>query len=101
MYRMERLPIPEFNQHVDDVLARVEQGETVEITNEGKPIARIVPTDEILELTPRRGLTGDWPGTQPSPTDRPRPDGIFVLATPRGHNGCMTSVRQGDATRAV
>jgi len=40
---MERIPILEFNQQVDDVLARVEQGETVEITNKGKSIARIVP----------------------------------------------------------
>jgi prevent-host-death family protein len=40
---MERIPILEFNQHADDVLARVEHGETVEITREGRLVARIVP----------------------------------------------------------
>ena len=40
---MERISILEFNQQFDDVLARVEHGETFEITNQGRPIARIVP----------------------------------------------------------
>jgi prevent-host-death family protein len=31
------------NQDTAGVLARVERGETVEITNRGRPIARIVP----------------------------------------------------------
>lgn len=40
---MEQIPIRVLNQHTASVLARVEHGETVEITNRGKPIARIVP----------------------------------------------------------
>jgi prevent-host-death family protein len=40
---VEQIPIRELNQQTASVLARVEHGETVEITNRGKPIARIVP----------------------------------------------------------
>ncbi|MCK2242418.1 MULTISPECIES: type II toxin-antitoxin system Phd/YefM family antitoxin [unclassified Crossiella] len=36
----------ELVQHVASVLARVERGETVEITNQDKPIARIVPIED-------------------------------------------------------
>jgi antitoxin (DNA-binding transcriptional repressor) of toxin-antitoxin stability system len=41
------------------VLARVENGETVEITNRGKPIARIVPVTngELDELVAAGWLT--------------------------------------------
>jgi prevent-host-death family protein len=40
---MEQVPVRVLNQDTASVLARVESGETVEITNRGKPIARIVP----------------------------------------------------------
>jgi prevent-host-death family protein len=40
---MERIPIPELSQHTAEVLARVEHGETVEITDEGRLVARVVP----------------------------------------------------------
>jgi prevent-host-death family protein len=40
---VEQLPIRALNQDTAGVLARVEQGETIEITNRGHPIARIVP----------------------------------------------------------
>jgi prevent-host-death family protein len=40
---MEQVPIRELNQDTAGVLARVEAGEPVEITNRGKPIARLVP----------------------------------------------------------
>jgi prevent-host-death family protein len=40
---MEQIPIRTLNQDTAGVLARVEQGETIEITNRGHPIARIVP----------------------------------------------------------
>lgn len=37
------MPIRVLNQNTAAVLARVEKGETVEITNRGKTVARIVP----------------------------------------------------------
>lgn len=40
---MEQVPIRELNQDTAGVLARVQHGATVEITNRGQPIARIVP----------------------------------------------------------
>ena len=44
---VERMPIRELNQHTSAVVARVQQtGETVEITKNGKPVARLVPIDK-------------------------------------------------------
>jgi prevent-host-death family protein len=40
---MERVPMRELNQDTAGVLARVERGETVEITRHGRVIGRIVP----------------------------------------------------------
>ncbi len=40
---MEQVPVRQLNQDTASVLARVEKGETVEITSRGKPIARIIP----------------------------------------------------------
>ena len=40
---MERIPIRTLNQDTAGVLARVEGGETVEITNRGRLVARLVP----------------------------------------------------------
>lgn len=49
---MEQIPIRTLNQDTAGVLARVENGETVEITNRGRPIARIVPIgdDTLADL---------------------------------------------------
>jgi prevent-host-death family protein len=49
---MEQIPIRRLNQDTAGVLARVEQGEIIEITNRGNPIARIVPitADPMAEL---------------------------------------------------
>lgn len=40
---MERIPIRVLNQQTASVLARVKDGETVEVTERGRLIARIVP----------------------------------------------------------
>ncbi|HEU5469588.1 MAG TPA: type II toxin-antitoxin system prevent-host-death family antitoxin [Actinophytocola sp.] len=40
---MEQVPVRVLNQDTAGVLARVENGEVVEITSRGKPIARIIP----------------------------------------------------------
>lgn len=49
---MVRVPIRRLNQDTAGVLAMVEGGETVEITNRGRAIARIVPigTDTLADL---------------------------------------------------
>ena len=40
---MERIPVRQLNQDTAGVLARVERGESLEITSRGRPIARLVP----------------------------------------------------------
>jgi prevent-host-death family protein len=49
---VNQIPIRDLNQDTAGVLARVERGETVEITNRGRPIARLVPvaTDVMADL---------------------------------------------------
>jgi prevent-host-death family protein len=49
---VEQIPIRVLNQDTAGVLARVEEGAVVEITNRGQPIARIVPigADSLAEL---------------------------------------------------
>ena len=56
---MDQIPIRSLNQDTAGVLARVEHGEVVEITNRGRPIARIVPVspDSMAELVANGTLT--------------------------------------------
>ncbi|WP_250037107.1 type II toxin-antitoxin system Phd/YefM family antitoxin [Paractinoplanes maris] len=43
---MERIGVRELKQNTSQVLARVSGGETVEITDRGHPIARLVPVGD-------------------------------------------------------
>jgi prevent-host-death family protein len=43
---MEQVPVRKLNQDTATVLRLVEDGETVEVTRDGRPIARIVPIAE-------------------------------------------------------
>jgi prevent-host-death family protein len=48
---MERIGVRELNQNTSQVLARVSGGETIEITDRGHPVARLVPvTDDTSTL---------------------------------------------------
>ena len=52
---MESIPVRQLNQDTAGVLARVERGESLEITSRGRPIARLVPAtsrelDELDDL---------------------------------------------------
>ena len=67
---MEQVPVRELNQDTAGVLARVERGETVEITRHGRVIGRIVPAGP--------GELDDWiaqgrvvPATVPRPIPMP------------------------------
>ena len=40
---MESIPVRQLNQDTAGVLARVERGESLEITSRGRPVARLVP----------------------------------------------------------
>ena len=43
---MERIGVRDLNQNTSQVLARVSNGETLEITDRGRPVARLVPVDD-------------------------------------------------------
>ena len=52
---MESIPVRQLNQDTAGVLARVERGESLEITSRGRPVARLVPVtshglDELDDL---------------------------------------------------
>jgi prevent-host-death family protein len=52
---VESIPVRQLNQDTAGVLARVEHGESLEITSRGRPIARLVPAtprglDELDDL---------------------------------------------------
>jgi len=52
---VESIPVRQLNQDTAGVLARVERGESLEITSRGRPIARLVPAtggklDEVADL---------------------------------------------------
>jgi prevent-host-death family protein len=49
---MERIGVRELRQHASRYLARVRAGETIEVTDRGTPVARLVP------VTP--GPTSHW-----------------------------------------
>lgn len=67
---MEQVPVRVLNQDTAGVLARVEQGATVEITNRGKPIARIVPIyqGELADLVAQGRVI---PATNRGPFEMP------------------------------
>jgi prevent-host-death family protein len=43
---MERIGIRELRQHASRYLARVATGETIEVTDRGRPVALLVPTNQ-------------------------------------------------------
>ena len=68
---MDRIPIRSLNQDTAGVLARVAQGETVEITNRGRLVARIVPVgvdplDELVNTGVITPPTSTLPFTMPA-----------------------------------
>ena len=47
---VERIPVRELNQHTSAVIARVVNGEALEVTLNGRPVARIIPISRTGEL---------------------------------------------------
>ncbi|WP_242666375.1 type II toxin-antitoxin system Phd/YefM family antitoxin [Parafrankia irregularis] len=41
--RMDRVGVRELNQNTSQVIDRVRRGETIEVTDRGRPVARLVP----------------------------------------------------------
>jgi prevent-host-death family protein len=82
---VERIPIRTLNQDTAGVLARVERGEVVEITNRGRPIARIVPigAGSLADLV-AAGVV--LPPTVTGPVPMPQ-----VVAEPVSKSGALLS----------
>ncbi|MFC9298236.1 type II toxin-antitoxin system Phd/YefM family antitoxin [Streptomyces sp. NPDC057011] len=50
---MDRIPVRELNQHTSAVLARVQRGESLEVTVSGTAVARLVPITPTQSLLDR------------------------------------------------
>jgi prevent-host-death family protein len=50
---MDRIPVRELNQNTSAVLARVQRGESLEVTVSGTPVARLVPLTGTQSLLDR------------------------------------------------
>jgi prevent-host-death family protein len=50
---MRQVGVRELNQNTSQVIERVRRGETLEITERGRPVARIVPVDAGVSLLDR------------------------------------------------
>lgn len=73
---MERLPIRVLNQETAGVLARVANGEVIEITKHGVAVARIVPAEpNELDVLVARGRVVPATMSGPFPLPAGEPDG--------------------------
>jgi len=59
---MERIGVRELRQHASVYLARVEEGETLEVTDRGRPVAMLVPVKD----DPWQGLVVSGRVTSPT-----------------------------------
>jgi prevent-host-death family protein len=71
---MERIGVRELRQHASRYLARVATGETIEVTDRGRPVALLVPTheDRWLHLVASRQVlpaTGEGDVVDDAPND--------------------------------
>jgi prevent-host-death family protein len=55
---MDRIGVRELNQNTSQVLARVSGGETIEITDRGHPVARLVPVASDSSMLARLVSSG-------------------------------------------
>jgi prevent-host-death family protein len=55
---MDRIGIRELNQNTSQVLSRVSRGETIEITDRGHPVARLVPVGDESSTLARLVASG-------------------------------------------
>lgn len=82
---MERIGVRELNQNTSRYLARVKAGETLEVTEHGRTIAKLVPAQREASVLERLVATGE---AEPPTADLSslatlpplEPDGIDVAA---------------------
>jgi antitoxin (DNA-binding transcriptional repressor) of toxin-antitoxin stability system len=54
------MPIREFHADVANMIARVEAGETIDLTRDGKVVARLQPPAHSDEASNQRSLQQSW-----------------------------------------
>lgn len=89
---MERIGVRELCQHASRYLARVRLGETVEVTERGRPIAHLVPVpeDRWLALMAAGSIR---PPSDPTPLAQVRPQ---RLASDASLGQTLTEMRDED-----
>ena len=73
---MERVRVRELRQRASELLRRVEAGETIEITDRGRPVAQLTPCPPATGLQAARDRGDTIPATKsfndlPPPLDLP------------------------------
>ena len=77
---MTRIGVRELRQHASRYLRRVRGGETIEVTDRGRPVARLVPVangstwDRLVaegRVSEARGSLADLPMPPPGPKGKP------------------------------
>jgi prevent-host-death family protein len=69
---MAQVGVRELNQNTSQVIERVRRGETLEVTDRGRPVARLVPIDGGLSMLDR--LVAEGRAVAPTvPADEPLP----------------------------
>lgn len=86
---MESIPIRVLNQDTAGVLARVERGRTVEVTNRGRVIARIVP----VTTSPLAGLIASG-AVLPPTIDGPMPMPTLVAPADADGGRLLSELRE-------
>ncbi len=75
---MTRIGIRELRQRASDYLRRVEAGETIEVTDRGRPIALLTPIPKAAPVVPLRAsgaIKGGEEAWDDMPAPRPLEDG--------------------------
>jgi prevent-host-death family protein len=88
---MERIGVRELRQHASRYLARVRAGETIEVTDRGRPVARLVPIagstwEDLIEagvVNPPANPDFDWDAWEPLPASGQGPPPSEVLEQDR------------------
>jgi prevent-host-death family protein len=69
MAEPSRIPVRELRNHVSDVLRRVENGETLEVTVNDRPVALLVPRDPRPTTMPADQFFADLRQADPALRD--------------------------------
>lgn len=83
---MASIGVRELRQRASELLRRVEQGETIEVTDRGRPVAMLAPPPEgtpltrmraLGEIEPARGTLGELPEPLVLPKGTARPSEVL------------------------